>query len=80
MTTDPDQIRTDIAALLADLPDPAGALDAAGQRVTDGSELAGADIETIAAKLEEAHDILVGALESVEKGPAGGMAVPTSDR
>jgi hypothetical protein len=47
--------------LLADVPDPA----------QDGSkldELAGSDIDTIAARLEEAHDLLVRALESVEKG------------
>jgi hypothetical protein len=80
MTTDPDQIRTHIAALLADLPDPAAALDAGGVRITDGSELAGADIEMVAARLEEAHDVLKRALESVEKGPAAGMAVPTEHR
>ena len=61
MSTDPDQIRAQIAELLADVPDPA----------QDGSkldELAGSDIDTIAARLEEAHDLLVRALESVEKG------------
>ncbi len=58
MSTDPDQIRARIAELLADLPDPA----------QEGVELADADIEVIAARLEEAHDVLVQALESVEKG------------
>jgi hypothetical protein len=60
MSTDPDQIRAQIAELLADVPDPA----------QDGSfdELAESDIDTIAARLEEAHDLLVRALESVEKG------------
>lgn len=61
MSTDPDQIRAQIAELLADVPDPA----------QDGStfdELAEADIDTIASRLEEAHDLLVRALESVEKG------------
>ena len=60
MTTVPDQIRAQIAELLADVPDPA----------QDGSfdELAESDIDTIAARLEEAHDLLVRALESVEKG------------
>ena len=60
MSTDPDQIRAQIAELLADVPDPA----------QDGSfdELAEFDIDTIAARLEEAHDLLVRALESVEKG------------
>ena len=71
MSTDPDQIRAQIAALLADLPDPA----------VDGVELDDADIDIIAARLEEAHDILVHALESVEKGPAGGSeATPGIER
>jgi len=60
MSTDPEQIRARIAELLADLPDPADAT------AIDG--LSDADIETIAARLEEAHDVLVQALESVEKG------------
>ncbi|MGV0793841.1 hypothetical protein [Mycolicibacterium sp. XJ1819] len=58
MSTDPDQIRAQIAELLADLPDPA----------QDGVELAATDIDAIAARLEEAHELLVRALESVEKG------------
>jgi hypothetical protein len=57
MTTDPDQIRSEISALLAVLPDP------------DSPD---ADSEEVAARLEEAHDLLVRALESVEKGPSGG--------
>jgi hypothetical protein len=61
MSTDPDQIRAQIAELLADVPDPA----AEGSNFDDLSE---ADIDTIAARLEEAHDVLVRALESVEKG------------
>lgn len=55
MTTDPDQIRTRVAALLAELPDPTAA---------DADH---ADVENIAARLEEAHDLLVLALESVER-------------
>jgi hypothetical protein len=55
MTTDPDQIRSNIAALLAVLPEP---------------DAADADVEDIATRLEEAHDLLVQALESVERGPA----------
>jgi hypothetical protein len=55
MTTDPDQIRARVAALLAELPDPSA----------DDSEHA--DVETIATRLEEAHDLLVRALESVER-------------
>jgi len=61
MTTDPDQIRSEITSLLATLPEP----DAA-----DG------DVEAIAERLEQAHDVLVQALESVE-GPAGGGAAPS---
>ena len=56
MSTEPDQIRARIAALLADLP------DADGHRTPPTS-----DIDTLAARLEEAHDLLVRALESVEK-------------
>jgi hypothetical protein len=58
MSTDPDQIRAQIAALLADLPDPA----------QEAVVLAESDIDLIAARLEEAHELLVRALESVEKG------------
>lgn len=57
MTTDPDQIRGELTTLLADLPDP---------------DAPDADIEVMAARLEEAHDVLVQALQSVERGPAGG--------
>ena len=58
MTADPEQIRTEVAALLAQLPD-----------VTDeGTDLAALDIDAVAARLEDAHDVLVRALESVEKG------------
>lgn len=49
MTTDPDQIRAQITALLEALPD-------------------GAEIDELARQLEQAHDVLVRALESVEKG------------
>jgi hypothetical protein len=58
MSTDPDQIRAQLAKLLADLPDPAA----------EDADLADADIDAIAARLEEAHELLVRALESVEKG------------
>ncbi|MCV7250838.1 hypothetical protein HZU40_22685 [Mycolicibacterium fluoranthenivorans] len=54
MSTDPEQIRTDIAALLAGLPDPA---------VVGVESL---DIDAVAVRLEQAHDLLVRALESVE--------------
>ncbi|MGA9373705.1 MAG: hypothetical protein WBV64_01525 [Mycobacterium sp.] len=54
MSTDPEQIRTQIAALLADLPD------------IESGGLEDAEIDAVAAHLEEAHDLLVRALESVE--------------
>jgi hypothetical protein len=59
MTTEPDKIRSEIASLLAVLPDP---------------DSADADMEDIAARLEGAHDLLVQALESVERGPVGRSA------
>ena len=58
MTTDPEHIHAEIAALLSDLPDV----------TAEGADLAELDIDAIAARLEEAHDVLVRALESVEKG------------
>jgi hypothetical protein len=58
MTTEPETIRADIDKLLADLPDLASA----------ELDLNTVDIDAIAARLEEAHEVLVGALESVEKG------------
>ncbi|MDV3126116.1 hypothetical protein M1247_14410 [Mycobacterium sp. 21AC1] len=64
MTTDPDELRAQVAALLADLPDPS----------VEGAQLTDADIDLLAARLEEAHNLLVHALEAVEKGPAGGSA------
>jgi hypothetical protein len=61
MSTDLDQIRAQIAELLADVPDPAA-------EDSNLANLAESDIDAIAARLEEAHDLLVRALESVEKG------------
>ncbi|HEX9177013.1 hypothetical protein [Mycobacterium sp.] len=58
MTADPEHIRAQIAGLLAELPDVTG----------DGVDLAALDIDAVAARLDEAHDVLVRALESVEKG------------
>jgi hypothetical protein len=58
MSTEPDQIRARIASLLAGLPD------------VDGTDPGDVDIDGLAARLEEAHDLLVYALEAVEKGPA----------
>jgi len=61
MTTDPDQIRADIDALLAQLPDPADP-----ENPENGPTLA--ELEEIARRLSEAHDVLLRALESAEKG------------
>jgi hypothetical protein len=58
MSTEPDEIRSRIAALLAELPD------------IEGPGAADVDIDGVATRLEEAHELLVQALESVEKGPA----------
>lgn len=58
MTIDPDQIRSEIEALVAQLPDVADA--------ENGPSLAG--LEDIARRLSEAHDVLLRALESAEKG------------
>lgn len=67
MTTDPDQLRAQVAAVLADLPDMADA---------SGADAGIEDIEAVAARLEEAHELLVDALESVDRGVAGGGAGP----
>lgn len=58
MTIDPDQIRAEIESLVAQLPDPADA--------ENGPSLA--DLEEIARRLSDAHDVLLRALESAEKG------------
>ncbi len=57
MTTDPEEIRARIDAILAELPDPANP-------DTMPSE---ADLEELARQLSAAHDMLVQALESAEK-------------
>jgi hypothetical protein len=56
MNTDPEQIRADIDAVLAQLPN------------VDPDDATGVDIDAVGRQLEEAHQILVNALESVEKG------------
>ena len=58
MSTEPDEIRARIASLLAGLPD------------VDNADPRDVDIDSLAARLEEAHDLLVFALEAVEKRPA----------
>ena len=57
MTTDPEQVRVQVDSLLAALPDASA----------EGG-LQGMEIDEVARRLEEAHDVLVQALESVEKG------------
>ena len=58
MNTDPDQIRAQIEAVLAELPEHADAENVPAE----------ADLEKIARRLSEAHDMLVRALESAERG------------
>jgi hypothetical protein len=58
MTINPDEIRARIDAVLAELPDLADLENAPAE----------ADLEEIARRLSEAHDMLVQALESAEKG------------
>jgi hypothetical protein len=57
MSTDPEEIRARINALLAELPDPAKSDNLPTE----------ADLEELARRLSEAHDMLVQALESAEK-------------
>lgn len=61
MTIDPDQLRADIDALVAQLSDP-------GEPGTAGHGPSLAELEEIARRLSEAHDVLLAALESAEKG------------
>ena len=57
MTTNPEEIRARIDAILAELPDP-----------TNPEKMpAEADLEELARQLSAAHDMLVQALESAEK-------------
>jgi hypothetical protein len=58
MNTDPDEIRARIDAVLAELPNLADAENAPAE----------ADLEELARRLSDAHDMLVQALESAEKG------------
>jgi hypothetical protein len=61
MTIDPDQIRAEIDALLARLPQP-------GDPENPEKEPSLEELEEIARRLSEAHDVLLQALESAEKG------------
>ena len=64
MTIDPDEIRAEIDALLARLPRPEDAQDPDKEPL----ELNLDELEEIARRLSEAHDVLLAALESAEKG------------
>lgn len=55
---DPDQLRAQIDALLSGLPHPVDG-------VADADDI---DFDQVASCLEAAHDVLVQALESVERG------------
>lgn len=68
MNTDPQQIRDQVDAVLADLPDVDLEGSAANGVDGDGQDVDIAAIEQVGRRLEEAHQILVDALESVEKG------------
>lgn len=61
MTTEADQIRAQIQALLAELPDLA-------DRENSPADIADTGIDEITRRLWQAHDMLVRALESAEKG------------
>ncbi|MGD1174270.1 hypothetical protein ACKUVQ_18660 [Mycobacterium seoulense] len=61
MTIDPEEIRAEIDALLAQLPEPG-----APESPDSGPSLT--ELEEIARRLSEAHDVLMAALESAEKG------------
>jgi hypothetical protein len=58
MSTEPEHIHAEIAALLAELPDISA----------DDVDLTEVDLDALAARLEAAHEVLVRALEAVEKG------------
>lgn len=58
MTIDPDEIRAEIDSLLARLPEPGNSESCPSLD----------ELEDIARRLSEAHDVLLQALESAEKG------------
>ncbi|OBA73649.1 hypothetical protein A5641_04650 [Mycobacterium sp. 1554424.7] len=61
MTIDPDQLRAEIDALVAQLSD-------IGDPENSEREPSLDELEEIARRLSEAHDVLLAALESAEKG------------
>jgi len=58
MTIDPEEIRAEIESLVAQLPETVDG--------ENGPSLG--ELEDIARRLSEAHDVLLAALESAEKG------------
>ncbi len=70
MTIDPDQLRAEVAQVLAGVPDPAG----------DPSALEGMDIDVVAARLEQAHDLLVQALNPSTGGSRADRRRPEGER
>ncbi|MGB2813354.1 MAG: hypothetical protein WBC17_16715 [Mycobacterium sp.] len=72
MNTDPQRISAQVDAVLADLPPvESGDSGDSGDSVDSGDRDDAAEaamIDAHARRLEEAHQILVDALESVEKG------------
>lgn len=78
MNTDPAKIRADVEDILVDLPrigpEPRGPGSIAGESVDANDTNDAVDpgqievIEAVGRRLEQAHEILVNALESVEKG------------
>ena len=61
MSIDPDQLRAEIDALVAQLSE-------VGDPESPDYEPSLAELEEIARRLSEAHDVLLQALESAEKG------------
>lgn len=59
MSADSEQLHSEVDALLAELPEPGAGGYPGGADV---------DLDEVASCLEAAHDVLVRALESVEKG------------
>ena len=68
MNIDPQQIRDRVDALLADLPDIDPDVVVAVSGVAEGEHADLVQIEQVGRRLDEAHQVLVDALESVEKG------------
>lgn len=65
MDTDPQQIRAQVDAVLAELP----AVDPESGEITGITGITGIEaIDAVGRRLEQAHQVLVDALESVEKG------------